>query len=759
MKPALLLALTLGSVAAAATRVGSFPAEIRHTYHAANSALPSNDVRCVAVAAKQVFAGTAKGLAAREGSAWKAIDNRPVSACAVGAANSLVAVTDSGEVLRVSSSGAPAVIARLHGDAAAPIHAIAEAPRSGVYIATDRGLFDTRGKRHLSGPVYAVAVSPTGEVAAGAAAGLFIAARAEYPRDGTRSWAPTDVKGVTFDASGRLAFSSPQGFGIRQSNGAWTLYTGAEGLPFDEATTLAAGEAATVFWLGTTRGAIRYDGRQWAYRQGLRWLPDDNVRAIAVAFDGTAWFATAKGVGRIERRPMQLSEKARLYEDAIDARHRRTPFEYVHSVELAAPGDLSQFRQTDSDNDGLWTSMYGAGECYAYAATKDPLARRRAVKAFEALRFLSQVTQSGEHPAPPGFPARAILPTSGPDPNVRDSRDRDVRVRAQRDHLWKVLAPRWPKSADGKWYWKTDTSSDELDGHYYFYALYYDLVAAGEKEKEDLRTLVRAITDHILEHDWSLVDWDGTRTRWAVFHPATLNGDRMWWAGRGLNSLSILSYLKVTHHITGDAKYESAYRGLIRDHHYDTNLMVPKIQAGPGSGNQSDDEMAFMGFYTLLKYETDPELRQKYALALADYWAIERLERNPFFNFAAVASLTGATFDNAYGKLDLTPKGDWLAESIDMLQRLPLDRVDWAHRNSHRKDIVPVRLHISEDEGRPKSGHLRNGSVLPVDERYFGYWNHNPYQLDSGGAGRSEGDGAVFLLPYYMGLYHGYFEN
>ncbi|MCJ7638688.1 MAG: hypothetical protein MUO70_02185, partial [Euryarchaeota archaeon] len=32
----------------------------------------------------------------------------------------------------------------------------------------------------------------------------------------------------------------------------------------------------------------------------------------------------------------------------------------------------------DSDNDGLWTSMYGAGECFAYAATKDPKAKERA---------------------------------------------------------------------------------------------------------------------------------------------------------------------------------------------------------------------------------------------------------------------------------------------------------------------------------------------------------------------------------------------
>ena len=56
--------------------------------------------------------------------------------------------------------------------------------------------------------------------------------------------------------------------------------------------------------------------------------------------------------------------------------------------------------QRDSDNDGLWTGMHGAAACFAWATTGDPVARQRAERAFEALRFLSEVTQGGEHPAP-----------------------------------------------------------------------------------------------------------------------------------------------------------------------------------------------------------------------------------------------------------------------------------------------------------------------------------------------------------------------
>jgi len=89
----------------------------------------------------------------------------------------------------------------------------------------------------------------------------------------------------------------------------------------------------------------------------------------------------------------------------------------------------------------------------------------------------------------------------------------------RRDALWKKLSPRWPVSADGKWYWKADTSSDELDGHFFFYALYYDLVASTEGEKRRVREQVSAIADHLIDHDFEFIDWDGKPTRWGMFNP------------------------------------------------------------------------------------------------------------------------------------------------------------------------------------------------------------------------------------------------
>ena len=50
------------------------------------------------------------------------------------------------------------------------------------------------------------------------------------------------------------------------------------------------------------------------------------------------------------------------------------------------------------------------------------------------------------------------------------------------------------------------------------------------------------------------------------------------------------------------------------------------------------------------------------------------------------------------------------------------------------------------------------GKVLPVENRHFNHWNTNPWALDYGGNGRQLASGTVYLLPYYMGLYHGFIE-
>ena len=90
-----------------------------------------------------------------------------------------------------------------------------------------------------------------------------------------------------------------------------------------------------------------------------------------------------------------------------------------------------------------------------------------------------------------------------------------------------------------------------------------------------------------------------------------------------------------------------------------------------------------------------------------------------------------------------------LEDGVNTLKRFPLDRFNWEYKSSHRLDIIPLR-----DMWFKNTGYRVDGKVVPVDERFFEFWNHNPWRLDSGGNGRSLADGAAYLLPYYLGKYH-----
>jgi hypothetical protein len=614
--------------------------------------------------------------------------------------------------------------------------------------------------------IWQLAVASDGRVVMGTSSGLFslVDFKPKLIRtydSGGRDWTSADVLGVAFDTTDRLWFSTKAGVGC-QFPQATAFYEGRDGLPWNDFTGAAAASDGSV-WFTTRLGVIHFDGQDWQYRQGPRWLPNDDVSGAAVDAAGAAWFATAAGIGCLETKPMTLAAKAEFYEKEIERYVMRTPFGYVAEAYLPNAGDKTSADPQDSDNDGLWTSMYGAGESFAYAATRDPRAKERAKKAFDALRFLQKVTQGGDHAPPKGYVARTVRSVTLPDPNIgRLEADREQQ---RGEPQWKVYEPRWPKSADSQWYWKSDTSSDELDGHYFFYPLYYEFCADTDSEKERVREVVRDLTDHLLTHHYQLTDHDGTHTRWGVFDPASLNLDPNWWAERGLNSLSMLSYLTVASYVTGDAKYADAAQELIGKYGYAQNAMYPKVQAGIGSGNQSDDEMAFMDYYGLLRHTQDATLRKQLLISFFLSWMGEAPEMNPFFNFAYAGSVLNGTAENQNANevsaLNLWP--DWQRDAMATLYGFPLDRLNWSSRNSHRLDVIKLPVLNSGDLTTPDSPRRRglrfNGKVLPVENRYFTHWNTDPWQLDYHGNGNELGAGTAFLLPYYMGLYHGFIEK
>ena len=473
-------------------------------------------------------------------------------------------------------------------------------------------------------------------------------------------------------------------------------------LPHAEITVVQPG-AGDVVWIGMREGALRVrrDGGQREYFAGRRWLPDDQVTGIGVDGD-TAWIETRGGYARIADEPMTLAEKSRQFIARVQARHVR--WGLTSDSRLATPGDLSSNQTVSSDNDGLWTAMYVAAEAFRYKVTREADARTNARQGMNALLRLESITGIA------GFPARSFIKV-GADVQPSDGE--------------------WHDTPDRQWRWKGDTSSDEIVGHFFVYPIYYDLVA-DDSEKAALRGAIERITTHILDHNYQLVGPRG-RTRWGWWGPDVIWDDP---DETGLRALHILSHLRVAIHMTANdalrARFRAAYQELIEKHRYHLLTRNQKIMV-PGAINHSDDELAFLSYYPLLRYETDPALQTVYRQSLERSWQIERPERNPLWNVIYAAGSGAEAYDRD--------------AAVRTLREIPMDLVQWSIRNSHRRD-VPIDP-MADRFKRPQAL-----IVLPYDELPMSKWNGNPFALDGGREGRSEDDGAYFLLPYWMGRFH-----
>ena len=573
-----------------------------------------------------------------------------------------------------------------------------------------------------------------------------------------RVWGYDDVRGVAVAENGNLWIATPAGI-ISQINEKYNFYTGKEGVPYMDFTGVTIATNGYI-WFGTHLGAVFFDGKTWGYRQGKLWLTNDDINCITADTNGAVWIGTKEGISKIYYNEMTLAEKAEIFEKDI-RKIERTPYGYIAEGHLKNPGDTTVIEHSDSDNDGLWTSMYGAGECFAYSATGEEIYKERADKVFKALKFLQDAPQTSikEHRPPEGYVARTIRSTELPDPNIGRI-ERDQKKHNETDKEWKVYEPRWPKTGDGKYYWKSDTSTDELDGHYFFYALYYDLVCKTEAEKAPVKEVVRKLTDHLIKYNYTLMDFNGTRTRYADLSPKSLNHDLAWFNERGLKSLSLLSYLTVAEHITEDSKYTKEIDKLIELHGYKANAMHYKQTFGFGSGNQSDDEMAFMNYYNIMHYSKNKDLKDAIVWSAFHAWRLEQPEMNPLFDYIYASFGLGATFTDAWGAIKIDPWKGWKEDSLATLEGMPMDKIQWGQKNMQRTDIINLPKQqigdVTEEDGvnLKERGYRVNGKVIPVENRSFHHWNTDPWNLNYGGNGTSIRSGATFLLPYYMGLYY-----
>jgi hypothetical protein len=241
--------------------------------------------------------------------------------------------------------------------------------------------------------------------------------------------------------------------------------------------------------------------------------------------------------------------------------------------------------------------------------------------------------------------------------------------------------------------------------------------------------------DHILSNGYYLIDVTGKPTTWGRWSPEYF-ASKTGIPDSPLNALELLSFLKTTEHITGDPKYGVEYRKVALEMKYaDRTTRQLELRE---EINYSDEELLMLPAYLLFKYERDPQLLAYYRKAIDGWWENIQREKNPLWTYIYRTAIPDAKVD--------------MAGALWTLYRIPMDLVNWTVSNSWRKDI----------QWDPKIDRFKKKqalTLLPADERPVMKWNGNPFIVDGGGAGRSEDDGGFFLLPYWLGRYHGFLKD
>ena len=145
-----------------------------------------------------------------------------------------------------------------------------------------------------------------------------------------------------------------------------------------------------------------------------------------------------------------------------------------------------------SDNDGLWTSYHVVAMSLAYGSTGEKKYLESAKEGMHAMIMLQNA--SGTQ----GLVARSVVPIS---------------EREQKSKQWR-------ETPDGKLLWKSDTSSDEIDGHFFAFYAYWEHIAKHYPEESALiKEQISTVMNYIVDNNYQLIDWDGERTRWGFWNP------------------------------------------------------------------------------------------------------------------------------------------------------------------------------------------------------------------------------------------------
>lgn len=404
---------------------------------------------------------------------------------------------------------------------------------------------------------------------------------------------------------------------------------------------------------------------------------------------------------------LELKRKAELFEHDL---YTRFVFDGQLAPKLKLPTPERRFVAYNMPDNAYMTGIYAGILAMKYAVTKDDETRRRGNEAIEALHLLCNV--SGIK----GLLARAAVEADAPFDDDGD----------------------WQPSPDGKYKWRADVSSDQMDGVFYGFKMAFDFLA-NEAEKKRIAEDVAALMDYLIEHDYRIIDYNGRPTEWGNYTEEYVR------FREPMNALILVQHLKVAHHVTGDAKYAALYEQFAKEKGY-AELALKARNYRLREINYSDDILLWLAYYPLLSLEKDEDLLALYRASLRRAWEGEpgsphkgiKDEDIPLFAFLAAEFL-----DDASG----------IERAIRTLDWFPLD-MKW-NRDTIAKYEKEFNFSFDSD---PRSPEPKPGELVPVDRRgkLWSVWVHTPYQAGTRADDHPmEYNGHDFLMAYWYGRYSG----
>ncbi|NUM53563.1 MAG: hypothetical protein HUU46_07970 [Candidatus Hydrogenedentes bacterium] len=401
-----------------------------------------------------------------------------------------------------------------------------------------------------------------------------------------------------------------------------------------------------------------------------------------------------------------LAKKAEVFHADM---HRRFVIDGQLAPKLRLVNPVDGVRSYNMPDNAYMTGIYTGILAMKYAVTKDAETRKQGGQALDALHLLC--TASGI----PGLLARAVVP-----PEMAKLDDGD-----------------WQPAADGKRVWRTDVSSDQMDGVFYGFSIAFDTFA-DDAQKKAIAKDAAALMDRLMADGYRIIDYSGKPTEWGNYTEEYVTKTEP------LNALILLQHLKVAHHVTGDEKYAREYERFAREKKY-ADVAVHAYQWRGERHNFSDDVLIWLALEPLLRLEKNKSLRDQYKASLARAWIGVgtgtgiKDQANPLFAFLAAEYL-----DDKRG----------VPDAIQTLEWFPLE-MKW---NQATVDSYAREFGFAYDPA-PRSPEPRPGTAVPIDrrEKLWSAWVHTPFKAGNNDAEiPGEFNGHDYLFAYWLGRHYGF---